>query len=94
MLSALEQWYARQCDGDWEHHRGVEISTLDNPGWRVQIDLVGTIRQGASLATVKIERTERDWIFYWVDANRFHIACGPENLSEAVELFVRWFESN
>jgi hypothetical protein len=38
-LAWLEQWYQEQCDGDWEHHCGVTIETLDNPGWLVQADL-------------------------------------------------------
>lgn len=41
-LLRLQQWYAAQCDGDWEHQYGVRIDTLDNPGWQVKIDLTGT----------------------------------------------------
>lgn len=93
MASALEEWYARQCDGDWEHQYGVKISTLDNPGWSVIIDLSGTEKQDASLAMTRIERTQEDWIFFWIAENRFEIACGQRNLSEALQLFVEWFDS-
>jgi len=41
-LSWLEDWYAAQCDGDWEHDYGVTFQTLDNPGWSVNVDFVGT----------------------------------------------------
>jgi hypothetical protein len=34
----LERWYHEQCDGEWEHHSGITIETLDNPGWLVQVD--------------------------------------------------------
>ena len=27
-LSPLENWYSRQCNGDWEHGFGVDISTI------------------------------------------------------------------
>jgi hypothetical protein len=37
----LERWYQEQCDGEWEHHYGVTIETLDNPGWLVQVDFRG-----------------------------------------------------
>jgi hypothetical protein len=40
-LEWLERWYQAQCDGEWEHHCGVTIETIDNPGWRVQVDLRG-----------------------------------------------------
>ena len=97
MLSALEQlekWYVARCDGLWEHTWGVEIGTLDNPGWRVRINLNETPQDGAALEMVKIERSDRDWIFYWAAENQFQIACGPENLSEAIQLFIEWFESD
>ncbi len=93
-LSALERWYASQCNGDWEHGYGVRIDTLDNPGWRVRINLHGTKKQRSPLGTVKVDRTEDDWIHYWVEKQEFHIACGALNLSEAIDIFVKWFESD
>ena len=42
MLTWLEGWYTRCCDGEWEHRYGVCIETLDNPGWLIRIDLTGT----------------------------------------------------
>jgi len=41
-LSELQKWYEAECDGNWEHHYGVKIDTLDNPGWLVTIDLTDT----------------------------------------------------
>ena len=41
-LQRLEQWFAARCNGDWEHASGVTIETLDNPGWRLWVDLTGT----------------------------------------------------
>ncbi|MFE4959105.1 Imm53 family immunity protein [Streptomyces sp. NPDC056653] len=32
LLDWLQNRYAQQCDGDWEHEWGVKIATLDNPG--------------------------------------------------------------
>ncbi|MGD0268373.1 MAG: immunity 53 family protein [Candidatus Sulfotelmatobacter sp.] len=92
-LSALEKWYASQCNGEWEHGCGVRIDTLDNPGWHVQIQLQGTKKQEATLVPVKLTRSQDDWIFYWVEKQEFQITCGPENLSEAIDLFVSWFDS-
>jgi len=88
-LSALEKWYAGQCNGDWEHGHGVRIKTLDNPGWRVHISLRDTKRQDATLAVIKLTRRQDDWISYWVEKQEFQFACGPKNLSEAIDIFVR-----
>jgi Immunity protein 53 len=93
-VAALEQWYVKQCNGEWEHSYGVHIDTLDNPGWHVRIDLHETQKQDSSFERVVIDRTETDWIQYWVEKKEFHIACGPTNLSEAIQIFVRWFDSN
>jgi hypothetical protein len=53
-----------------------------------------TRKQGAALPLTKISRNERDWISYSVQDNRFEAACGPENLSETISLFLQWFESD
>jgi len=94
MPFALEDWYAQQSDGDWEHLYGVKITTLDNPGWSVSVALNETDKQDVPLARTKIDRSDEDWIHYWVAENRYEIRCGPRNLSEAVQLFVDWFNSN
>jgi Immunity protein 53 len=26
----LQKWYQSQCDGDWEHGKGIQIGTLSN----------------------------------------------------------------
>lgn len=38
-IKLLQNWYASQCDGEWEEQYGVKIDTLDNPGWNVRIGL-------------------------------------------------------
>ena len=35
--SLLEDWYADLCNGDWEHFGGIEIQSLDNPGWMITV---------------------------------------------------------
>ncbi len=37
-IERLVRWYAERCDGEWEHHHGVKVESLDNPGWRLEID--------------------------------------------------------
>jgi len=63
-VSTLEQGYTSQCNGEWEHSYGIHIETLDNPGWRIKIDLRGTRKQGFVLERQRINRTENDWIQY------------------------------
>jgi hypothetical protein len=41
-LYLLQRWYVAQCNGEWEHSYGIEIGTLDNPGWSLRVDLKDT----------------------------------------------------
>lgn len=46
LISWLQNWYHQYCDGDWEHAQNFTITTIDNPGWSVTINLVGTKLEG------------------------------------------------
>ena len=93
-LSALEKWFAGQCDGEWEHGYGVRIESLDNPGWRVHVGLHGTKKQNTALTRITLTRSQDDWLSYWVENEIFEAACGPGNLSEAIDAFASWFDSD
>jgi Immunity protein 53 len=93
-ISTLEEWYSRQCNGEWEHGPGVRISTIDNPGWSVDIPLRGTRKETTTLERIKIDRGHDNWIHYWVEKQNFQIRCGPLNLSEAIEIFSEWFNTD
>ncbi len=88
----LQQWYLAQCDGDWEHDSGIEIGTLDNPGWRVRVNVSGTNVEGREFSRVNVERSDADWIQAWVEDGGWHAACGPLNLDEAVGIFITWVD--
>ena len=51
----MQDWYKKQCDGDWEHQNGIRIETIDNPGWKIVIDLVETELDGKTFVETKIE---------------------------------------
>lgn len=94
----------KQCDFDewsgWQDFNGISITTLDNPGWYVKIDLDETNLESKVFVEVNIERTERDWVQCKVifedeneDENRRFIgAGGPTNLVEILEIFKNWAE--
>ena len=92
-LMWLSNWFASNCDGDWEHSYGLKIETTDNPGWTVEIDLIDTDLQGQNFLNLDIERSEADWLKCWLDGHTFRIVCGPQNLSEAVLSFRHWVET-
>jgi hypothetical protein len=92
VLRELTAWYAAQCDGDWEHERGVKIETLDNPGWAVVVDLIGTPAHGRAFERVATtsETDEEDWLHCEVKDDRFEGACGPKKLEDLLRRFLEW----
>ncbi len=62
-LSWLLQWFAKQCDGDWEHANGIRIGTTDTPGWCLKISIAGTELENKKFQNIDNNREEHDWIF-------------------------------
>ena len=91
LLQRIQRWYTINCNGDWEHSYGVSITTLDNPGWTVKIDLLDTCLQNAVLEYETIERTPTNWIGYSVEKGEFEGVGGPKNLFEILEYFLDTF---
>ena len=98
-LARIQQWYAAQCDGDWEHGFGVKIESLDNPGWLIKIDLAGTNLEGRAFPTVAKGLEDRDgmahpslsdWHSISVKGNTFHAAGDPSKLEFMLRTFLDW----
>lgn len=89
-LRWLQGWYAEQCDGEWEHARGVRIDTLDNPGWSIAIDLKGTDLDGKEFAARHSETSETDWLSVRVEDSVFKGAGDPSKLEQLIGEFRAW----
>jgi hypothetical protein len=93
-ISWLEDWYAAQCDGDWEHGFGVKIDTLDNPGWRVTIDLNGTHYDGVQNRDLLNELSDDpEWIRCDLRDGQFVGHGGPKQLGRILQVFRKWIEN-
>jgi hypothetical protein len=86
----LQEWYASQCNGEWEHGYGIHIDTIDNPGWRVKINLKNTSLENNNIPLKNLERNEDDWVQIWVKDSVFQAAGGAKNLFEILTIFQRW----
>ncbi len=95
-LSEIQNWYLSQCNDDWEHGYGVSIGTLDNPGWTVDIDLVGTSFEHASFIPSEhgvgsnSEPDSNDWWSIKVEDKKFIGRCGPQHLETVLRVFLDW----
>jgi len=99
-IERIQEWYGRQCNGDWEHAYGVKIDTLDNPGWWVKIQLTGTDLEGKTFEAIQNglrsdgHPSERDWICCSVKDNVFDAAGDPNKLEPILRLFLDWKDKN
>jgi hypothetical protein len=92
-LDWLQTTFATFCDGDWEHYYGITIETLDNPGWRVTIDLVDTDLAPHAFPPVDYAASEQDWVHCRVREGRFEGFGGPYNLTDILRLFRTWVDT-
>jgi hypothetical protein len=90
VMQRLEGWYAGECDGDWEHTARIEISTIDNPGWSVSVNVQDTLLEHTAFEEVRLERAEDDWIVCRKEGTRYVAWGGPRNLGELIDTFLRW----
>ncbi len=90
-LDWISQWYLAQCDGDWEHSWGPVISTIDNPGWSIEIALTGTDCDGRTMEQVTHNyEHETAWWTCRVEDNVFKAAGGPLQLRSMLAAFRDW----
>jgi len=89
-MKELENWYLSNCNGGWEHQYGITIESLDNPGWRVLIDLTGTKLEQIDFEKINNTESESKWIVCKVENNKFIGAGGPQQLNEVLNIFIDW----
>jgi len=89
-IEQIQNWYNAQCNGDWEHTFGIHISTLDNPGWTVDIDLTETEVENKEFKPIINLEPELDWIHCRIENNKFKGRGGPEKLEEILLVFLKW----
>jgi hypothetical protein len=89
-FTQIQDWYAAHCNGDWEHSYGVRIGSLDNPGWWVKIDLVGTELEHAGFDPRVEERSESDWLHCKIKDGVFNGAGDASKLEVILGVFLDW----
>jgi hypothetical protein len=99
-LERLQSWYARQCNGAWEHASGVLIESCDNPGWWVKINLLGTPLQSRAFTEVA-EGVDGQrfalgprWLSCRIEGGTWHGAGDETKLERILEAFLAWAEAS
>ncbi len=96
LLRALQDWYASQCNGEWEHRYGIHVDSCDNPGWWVRIDIAGTNLASREFHPVAenvdangYQQGER-WHYCHVDGEVWHGAGDETKLPLIIQTFLTW----
>ena len=93
ILEWLCNWFALECDGDWEHENQIKIETVDNPGWSITIDLRDTELEDLEIVVGTIEKSENDWYFFEIKDKKFRAGGDLAKLTFLLEKFREIVES-
>ena len=95
LLTRLQNWYKINCDGDWEHSYGMSLTTLDNPGWHLIMNLSDTALENLQyIKEYQNKDVENDWFQLNVKNKKLEAYCGPSNLSQILNIFFDDIISN
>lgn len=82
------------CNGDWEHTYGIKIDNIDNPGWRLEVDLSDTPLYGILSDKKDFNLShETEWSCYVVENGKFIAHGGPKMLGTIIAHFLDWSKS-
>ena len=90
----LQEWLLENCFFDSDHYYKIRIESIDNPGWRLVIQLKNTVMENVEFKKIFIQREdENDWVSCRINEEKeFDSACGPKNLEEMINVFRNWCE--
>ena len=92
-ITWLEAWYQHNCDGYWEQSYGIQIETLDNPGWHVKIDLSETNYVNLTPIELRQDIGNNDWIRCSIVDGIFNGYGDCNKLGRIIKTFRKWIES-
>ncbi|KMW72334.1 hypothetical protein TI10_15330 [Photorhabdus luminescens subsp. luminescens] len=88
IIEHLQNWYQSKCDGMWEHEYGFDISTLDNPGWKVNI----SGENGKNPLNIIVNNTDDDWVNIKASEREFKGYGGIANLETILKYAAQWLD--
>lgn len=91
-LNWVVQWYYSLYIEDKLSDFNLKISTLDNPGWTIKINIQGT--EEKKFEDIFFERSEHDWLACTKKEGVIEGYCGPFNFPELLLILRRWGEGS
>ena len=92
ILDWIQDWFRENCDGDWEHGEVIQITTIDNPGWEVEIDISNTSIASMELDWILNETSKQDWYGVKIADQKFTAAGDIGKLKFLLGLFKKMID--
>ncbi|WP_339841273.1 immunity 53 family protein [uncultured Maribacter sp.] len=92
ILDWIQEWFKDNCDGNWEHGEVIQITTIDNPGWEVEIDISNTSIATMNLEWILNEKSKDDWYGVKIMNQKFIAAGDAGKLKFLLGLFKEMIE--
>jgi hypothetical protein len=92
ILDWIQNWFKTNCDGEWEHREVIQITTLDNPGWEIEIDISKTSIANMDLKWILNENGRTDWHGVKIENQKFTAAGDSGKLIFILGLFREMIE--
>lgn len=87
ILEWIQNWFKQNCDGNWEHGEAIQINTLDNPGWEVEIDISNTSIANLDIKRILNETSPQDWYGVKIENQKFNAVGDSGKLKFLLGLF-------
>ena len=88
----IQHWFKANCDGNWEQGNGIQITTLENPGWDVEIDISNTSMANIEIKGVLNETSKDDWYAVKIENQKFNASGDASKLVFLLGLFREMIE--
>ena len=92
IIDWIQDWFKGNCDGDWEHTDGIQITTLENPGWDVEIDISNTSIAKIEIPWILNENSKQDWYGVKIENEKFNASGDAGKLKFLLGLFKEMIE--
>lgn len=92
ILDWIQNWFKANCDGNWEGGDGIQITTLENPGWEIEIDISNTSIANITIEWILNENGKQDWYGVKIENQKFIASGDADKLTFLLELFKKMIE--
>lgn len=92
IIDWIQNWFKDNCNGDWEKGEAIQIITIDNPGWEVEIDISTTSIASINLEWILNETSPQDWYGVKIENQKFTAQGDSDKLEFLLGLFKEMIE--